>query len=335
MMLMLIILSDTHFSDKQKDEYRFDIFKWLVKACIEYKPWALFILGDITEQKDKHSSKLVNRIIEGLTEVLENVPKIYILMGNHDRIDVNTPFFKFINSIEDLHFIIEPTLIKGESKCLMIPHCIKEWPDLSKFKNVDYIFIHQTVEGAIAESGARLTGLPQGQLVALQPRKIISGDIHRPQVCGAVVYAGSPYNIRFGDNFKPRILLLDDHFNQLINLHFKCPRKYVLKIRDIAEIRNNTKLKKGDHVKIEIELSREELVEWPNYKRDAIEACKERGLETFGVKLFSKKQTKKRFRIKEHKSKDLPKTNIEIFKRFCNHENLSSIVRQVGKELLE
>lgn len=325
---MWLILSDLHLSDRPKDEYRFDIFRWLVKQQEKYSPEATFLLGDLTQDKDNHSSALVNRTIDELT-LLQ--PPVYILRGNHDGIDHNNPFFRFLNCIEGINFIVEPEVVLDN--VAMIPHCrtqeqfnaaCKQMPKTPKA-----LMLHQTIAGAIAETGRPLNGLSASPIEALKPLHCYSGDVHKPQRVGPITYIGAPYQIRWGDNFTPRVLFTDGKQGQ--NLYYPHPHKWTLRIRDAGEITKNQELKAGDQVKLIIELAREEMTEWSEMKRKALEACKELGLEVFGVDVDVKNISRK---TEKGVSKQ-GKTKAEIVTDFCKNENVSSQIKQAGLELLK
>lgn len=324
---MWILLSDLHLSDLPKDDYRFGIFPWLLQQQEKYSPEATFVLGDLTQDKDNHSSTLVNRTIDELTTLQ---PPVYILRGNHDGVDHNNPFFRFLNQIEGIYFIVEPETVFG--KVAMIPHCrTQEQFDAAckaiKFRP-DALMLHQTIAGAIAETGRPLNGFSASPIEALKPARCYAGDVHKPQTVGPVTYIGAPYAVKFGDEFDGRVLLVDGAKEQ--NLYYPYPRKWTLRIRSGFEISQNTKLKRGDQVKLIIELAREEVTEWAAFKREALAVCKELGLEVFGtevdVKNLSRKVTKEV--KKQGKSKD------EVFTDFCKNEKVSSAIKQAGAELL-
>src|SRR5882672_7996340 len=193
-----LITSDLHLSDRPRDSYRFGLFKWLARQQQLNRADATFILGDITERKDNHPSTLVNRIVD---ELIGLKPPVYILKGNHDFIDPDNPYFRFLNCIDGVYFITTPTTLHGFT---MIPHC----RDQTEFnaacdliKPQTGVLIHQTLNGAKAESGARLAGLQATPIEAKHPLGCWAGDVHRPQRHGLVTYVGAPYTVRFGDDF--------------------------------------------------------------------------------------------------------------------------------------
>lgn len=331
---MWLIATDTHFSDRPKDEYRFGLLKWMSKLQEKHNVDATFLLGDLTQDKDNHSSTLVNRTIEELVKLR---PPVYILRGNHDGIDHNNPFFKFLNCVDGFNFIVEPELISfmvPHQEIAMVPHCrTQELFDAACAKmpkGVDTLMLHQTVAGAIAETGRPLTGLKASPIELLKPALCYSGDVHKPQRCGPVTYVGAPYPIRFGDDFEGRVMLVDGQKEQ--SLHYPCIHKWTLRIRDAEELLNNPKLKAGDQVKLIIELSREEMLDWSSQKRKALAVCKELKLEVFGVDVDVKTSTRK---TEKKESDHQGKTKTEVLEEFCKAEKLSSQIKQTGKELLE
>lgn len=324
---MFLLCSDLHLSDRPKDEYRFGIFRWLAKQQAKYSPEATFILGDLTQDKDNHSSTLVNRTIDELTTLQ---PPVYILRGNHDGLDPNNPFFKFLNCIDGIYFVIEPETIFG--KVAMIPHCNTQEQfnaacEAIKFRP-DALMLHQTIAGAIAETGRPLNGFSASPIEALKPARCFAGDVHKPQIVGPVTYIGAPYQVRFGDDFIGRVLLTKGEKDQ--NLYYPYPHKWTLRIRDAGEIHQNTNLKAGDQVKLVIELAREEMSEWATHKRKALDVCKELGLEVFGVDVDVKNTTQKARKeaIKQGKSKT------EIVTQFCVNEKVSAKIKETGLKLL-
>jgi hypothetical protein len=328
-----LLTADTHLSDRPKDGYRWGLFKWLAKQQALYDTTATFLLGDITDRKDNHSASLVNRLVE---ELLRLKPPVYILRGNHDGISPENPYFRFLQAIEGLDFIVEPEFL-SELGVAMIPH----QPDQVSFDRACAIIppkptavaLHCCIEGAIAETGARLTGLSTALVSVTKPGAVYAGDIHRPQVvkCEApVTYVGAPYHVRFGDSFTPRILMLKNHIEQ--NLYFPCLHKWALRVKDADEIINNVNLKKGDQVKIIISMAREEVVEWNKYKQRVLGACKELGLEVFGIDM-EVNTSPQRERVKHEPTKAI--TPEDILNEFCKSEKVASNIKQVGVEILK
>jgi hypothetical protein len=325
-----LISTDLHLSDRPRDAYRFGLFKWIIKQQEKYNIDATFFLGDMTENKDRHSSTLVNKIIDELTGL---EPPIYILRGNHDGTSPNSPFFKFLNCIEGLRFIIQPTYNKKLDTVFM-PHCASQAIFDSACKEMPHkpnmFLAHNTFDGAVAETGARLTGLQASPIEALKPARVYAGDVHVPQQCGPVAYVGAPYHVRFGDCFTPRVLLIKN--NQETDLHFDCPRKLTLSVHDAKDIVNNCELRRGDQVKLIIETPREDATGWQANKNRILAACRDLGLEVFGVELKLNEPTElKHIKPEEYPHKKSPR---DILKLYCKAESTPANIRQAGFDLL-
>jgi hypothetical protein len=323
--MRILLIGDLHLTDRPRDSYRFGIFDWVKKQQQIYKPDITIFSGDCTDRKDNHSATLVNKIVFSMIKL---APPIYVIKGNHDYIDDKQPFFKFLNRIEGLGFVVTPRLIT--KRVAAIPHFRDEKvfaQACDDLPSVDYLFIHQTLDGAIAESGTRLSGFSTSPIESLAPTwGTYAGDIHRPQRAGLVTYVGSPYNIRFGDDFQPRCLLLEDGKEK--NLYFDCPRKWKLTVRDDQAILTNKDLLEGDQVKVTIELAREEAVDGRTYIRRVKDACVRRGLEVFGIEVKINTLTRKPKAVTQKGV-----TAKEIILSYCKSEGLSSQIKEAGLAL--
>lgn len=329
---MWLLIGDLHLTDRAQDAYRFGIFDWIVRQQEKRDVAATFLAGDITDSKDRHSATLVNKMVSGLIKLR---PPVYIAMGNHDYRDPKNPFFKFLNHIEGLHFVIKPTVIKAGRPMAVIPH----YRSQDEFEHAitavrDRLpacyLVHQTFDGAIAETGARLSGLAASPIESLKPPLgVYAGDVHKPQTQGLVTYIGCPYQVRFGDNFEPRSLWVGKDGTEK-GLIFPAPRKWSLTVRGPENILNHEGLVEGDQVKLTIEMAREEAVEWKRVRQDVLAACRELKLEVYGTKL-EVKTSKRRERLhveEKHVS------NTDTFNLFCKAENVSSQIKKAGLELV-
>ncbi len=323
-----LLSADLHLSDRPKDAYRWSLFDWLSKMQAKHNVTATFLLGDLTENKDRHSATLVNRLVD---ELIGLRPPVYILRGNHDGIRPDNPYFRFLSTIEGVTFIIEPTVINGVA---FIPHC----PDQASFDRACGIItpklkaamLHACITGAIAENGGRLTGLAWPVAEANRPLwGVYAGDIHRPQrLANGITYLGAPYQVRFSDDFQPRVLLIEGGKER--NLYFPAPHKWSLTVRDEDDILNNEDLRPGDQVKLTVELAREEAVEWGEHRRRVLGACKEVGLEVYGCEMkINTSQRRERIALKAAKSPE------EVLASFCQAENVSAPIKKAGMGLLD
>jgi len=324
------MIGDLHLTDNARDSYRFEIFDWIAKQQAKRDPIATFLAGDLTDAKDRHSATLVNQVVEGLTSLK---PPIYICRGNHDYRDPNNPFFKFLNNIDGLLLAINPIVVGTSLKMAIIPH----FRDQDKFDsavrgvsaaNPAAFLVHQTFDGAIAESGVRLTGLSASLIESLKPPLgVYAGDVHRPQTSGIVTYIGCPYQVRFGDNFEPRSLWVAE--DRDINLRFPAPRKWSLTISGPKGLKQDENLLEGDQVKLTVKLGREEAMNWKKIKKSVLEVCKQRNLQVYGLSLeLEQTQTPKRIMVKGS-------NHASIFDQFNNSESLAPSVRAAGKKIME
>lgn len=255
--MVILVTSDLHLTDKTADVYRWEIFTFLsrqVESLKEkYKEVELFVLGDITDFKDRHSANLVNSIIISFQTLIEKdgIKNIYFLRGNHDCIDETWPFFKFLDTYPNMHWINTAQMYLYESKdfnrthkCLFIPHYRMKERYASIFKAVrdkddrpDIVFMHETFNGALASNGQKMEGLNIRSASKLQV-PIISGDIHVPQRIKNLTYVGSPYHVRFGDKFEPRVMLITEENDKLKlnSIPTNMPKKHVFEVSSLKDI---------------------------------------------------------------------------------------------------
>ena len=136
-----LITSDLHLTANYRDEYRWGLFPWLAEQCQKYSVKTLLILGDLTDAKDLHPAVLVNRIATELDTLSLWVDEIIILMGNHDWLKENEPFFSFLSMHPKIRFVSEPTVV-GEA--LFLPYSndpIKSWKNIN-FNKHPFVFMH-------------------------------------------------------------------------------------------------------------------------------------------------------------------------------------------------
>lgn len=326
-----LITSDLHLSDRPRDEYRFGIFQWLRKQQEKHAVTGTFILGDLTDLKDRHSAALVNRLVNELSKLHR---PIYIPKGNHDFVDPANPYFKFLNELPGIMFISDPTYIAHDGYAF-IPHqgTQKALDDACRevvSPQTRAIFLHNTFEGALSEGGTRLSGLrwPLAASNGRAARGVWSGDVHRPQRHdNGVTYVGAPYAVRFGDNFNPRVLLVNDGVET--DLHFPAPRKWTISIDAIGWI-NEGILKPGDQVKVELVLLREDVHNWGRCKAEIVARFKNLGVEVHGFKLTVPPT------VLTERTKLSPqaKTYDEIVMAFGKAEAVTNGLLQVGRELV-
>ncbi len=288
-----LLISDLHLTDKPRDAYRWKLFTWLKTALPKHDVKMLWILGDLTEEKDRHSAQLVNKVVEELLTLYRQcgLHSIYILRGNHDGIDENCSYFKFLGKYPCIQFIETPFAAPfSDREVLMLPHTTTPadaWKNV-EFHLADYIFMHATVKGAVSESGQQLDGIPPVLLATARRAKIYSGDIHVPQIVKSgqveVEYIGAPYPVRFGDKFEPRAVLIEN-FRTAKSLPIPSIRRLTLTVTPAKPDIPLKMLREGDQVKVRIRLTQSEYGDWAQLKRKVVAACAEAKVELCGLEL--------------------------------------------------
>lgn len=263
-----IVTADLHFSDKIRDNYRHAFVGRLIKMIHQHSADQLLILGDLSEQKDRHGAWLVNQIVGHLHRLTKHC-EILVLMGNHDYLDPNTPYFQFLGRVPGATWVNTPTKSKnlpstttaGLGPCLYLPHTAnykKDWADVP-LNGHNWIFTHNTFTGVDMGGGRKAAGIPL--TVFPKGARVISGDIHIPQTIGPVTYVGAPYLVDFGDDYKPRVLLLNN--GKIVSLPCHGPQKRLVEIKDLQQLKNpGIGLGAGDILKVRVTLHPDQYAKW-------------------------------------------------------------------------
>lgn len=337
----MIITTDLHLTDQVGDEYRWDLFKFIRYKANRYKQKELFILGDVTDYKDNHSARLVNRIVAELLSTLKNswVEQIHILKGNHDYIDSDLPFLYFLSLIPGITFHTTPVdLFCGEYKLLLLPHSRDpehEWSEVlgrsneNLFNRCDFVMMHQTVNGSLASNGMKMPGLSRSFFKSA--KKVYSGDIHVPQVIGNIEYVGAPYTIRFNDVYKPRVLMVNDDGSQT-NLRLITASKATVVVNSISDL-ENASFKKGDQIKLKVHLDREQTAHWKEYREELLELAKKKGAATVKVFVIVKESTRKRLHKDDTQVVDHD-TDTSVLEAYARMEDIDKSLLQYGTSLV-
>lgn len=251
-----LVTADLHLSENPRDGYRFQFLEGLPDLVRRLGARRVVILGDLTEAKDAHRAPLVNRIADSLAKLAEEV-SVYILRGNHDYVIAEVPFYRFLSHLRNIRWINQPTVLKlrGLGDCLFLPHTnnLEDWANLA-FDEHAWTFCHQTFEGAAAGHGRQLTGVP----VPGGAFRVVSGDIHVPQKLSRITYVGAPYHVDFGDDYEPRVLLLDG--NKMRSVPCNGPQKRLVEVSSVGDLAPaGGSVRPGDIAKVRVHVSQEEL----------------------------------------------------------------------------
>ncbi len=283
-----IASGDWHLTDNVKDEYRWQVFDVVTRHALDLKAEAIIVLGDISDQKDRHSSWLVNRMVVSFLDMAEATGcAIYIIKGNHDEPTGGVPYWEFLGHLRTARGSIaafsEPArrTIAGAA-CWLVPHSRtpnEVWPNLD-MSGIQFVFAHQTATGSVLSNGTTIdegfkfpTGIP-----------IISGDVHVPQLLGNVFYAGAPHPVRFGDKYSPRILYLED--GTVRSIPIKTISKMVLSgtsVADILAIRTSP----GDQIKVCLNIPANATKEWTLMQAELQQAFSDRQVTLESIEITS------------------------------------------------
>lgn len=328
-----ILIADLHLTDAKQDEYRWEIFPFLTKVITNLKIERMIILGDLTEKKDRHSSSLVNRLIENLTTLansfLSNVTvPIMILQGNHDYINKDYAFFKFLKKMPGVFYIDYTTKIDDY---LFIPHT-GEKSDIHNLsiKGVGTVFMHHQFEGAKIGNFV-MDGLDPKMF----PVPIYSGHIHIPQKIGNVSYIGSPYPVDFGDKGNFGVFVLDKKGVGFIPV--PSIQKFLLKLT-YSNIENLIKqlsfqsyddTTPGNQYKVEISLNKTDYPEWTNIKNEVKKYIQRRQGVLHSIKMVPEKV------VSIRKVTTVNKEEKDLVLAFARHEKVNYRYLKTAREVIQ
>lgn len=331
-----ILCSDLHFTDREKDSYRWKIFPFLHQCIKKYDVSDVYILGDLTVFKDKHSAILTNRIVN---EILNLAKKVHValLVGNHDFIQYGNPFFGFLKGLDNITYCDQITTIKKETSSyktneIFLPNTKTpeiDWADI-EWDDFDVVYMHQCVIGSLGSQNYEMEhGLAPGYFKG-KKCKVWSGDIHVPQKVGPVEYVGTPYPINIGDHYKGRCVLIDDHGKEIKSLRMKTIAKRSIEVSTLAELKE-VELSEGDQVSIKLSLDPTEFAQWEELKKECKDHCTKLGVEVLDLSLGGKKKDLAQNALDLKQQKLSPQ---EVLKSFCKNNQLSSEVSEIGLSLL-
>lgn len=267
-----LVTADLHLTVGEEDAYRHDWVKQLPLLAKRERIDRVIILGDLTEVKDHHGAWLVNAVASHL-RCLADVCDVIVMQGNHDYADIGSPFFEFIGGFPNIRWVGKPTVIED---LMFLPHTRdykRDWATRwspHDFGGYRWIFAHNTFEGADMGYGQKAEGVP----LSMFPEKahVISGDVHIPQKLGCVTYVGAPYRVNYGDDYWPRVLILE---NRTMSSHpTKVVHKHLFTINSINDL-DTFNLSPGDMIKVDVELPQADYDKWAEI-RGAVEGWAER-----------------------------------------------------------
>ena len=254
----MLLTADLHLDDNPDNEYRWKVFESLA----EHAPYGgqVAILGDMTNNRNRFSNTLVNRLVTSLKELHTCGCDVYILMGNHDAPVNGPPFWSFLNSITGIHYIHEPTYSHKDR--LWLPYSSdpeRDWKDVDWTRS-RVAFLHQFMDGSIIR-GNKMSG----QKLAL-PGNVVyyAGDVHDPQQVGDVLYVGAPHPVDFGDHYACRLLLLHDDYQIRREIVLDPPKKMSITIQSFTDLDQLKGLRDNDKIKVNYILNVSDVSQAPS-----------------------------------------------------------------------
>lgn len=336
-----LITADLHLNNNPRDEYRFGFFEDVLPELLKkYDCNRALILGDLTHEKDHHNAELVNRIVNGLARLNEIVEDVTILGGNHDGYDPSLPFFSFAEHLRNVYWLIEPSeyVLKGLGRCQFLPHTRdheRAWQHAWR-DDLDWVFTHNTFDGADAGGGRRLRGIDPKVLPRHVP--VISGDVHVPQEFGLITYVGAPYTINFGDEYEPRVIIAGQTpkgKRQHQSIPLQGPRKHLLEITTDVDERELNRLAKrvfvGDILKIRVHLDADSHSNWQNISEKVRAWGEEMKATVHSVVPVKAVKTKLKARGVEPANLD----KVALLKQYAKRNNTPKDVLKMGLKLME
>lgn len=333
-----LVLADLHLSANPRDAYRHDIISMLATTAQRMGVSRTAILGDLTEEKDRHGDWLVNKVVDHVRSFARLGP-VDVLQGNHDsQTDPDMPFFRFLRHVPNVRWIGKPTAecIDGLGRVLWLPHTrnvSKAWDGLSFVRHA-YIFAHCTFVGASLGNNRQAEG-GSGGGVSLKrfpsDCRIISGDVHIPQSFGCVTYVGAPYTVDFGDRYQGRVLLING--DKVRSIDVEGPQKRLLEFAgDEKELDQLDDLNEGDILKLKVHVPRSAAPRWAEQRDRLREHYEKKGFVVHTiVPVISEKLGKTKMRVVRDTSQ---KTDEQVMRSFARHSGVDKKTLRIGEKLI-
>lgn len=195
--MKILLIGDPHFKENnayESNQFIEEIYKLLEKVNYD----KIIILGDILDSHEKISLRSLCKSIDFIYKLSEK-SKIYLLIGNHDRIN-NAVFLTeehpFTALKNQKNIVVVDKVIKEEN-FIYVPYVptgmFKKALETIEYniKKIKIIFAHQEFKNSIFKDQGDIP--PEGPL-------IYSGHIHNYKKLDNVTYVGTPFQHSFYDN---------------------------------------------------------------------------------------------------------------------------------------
>ena len=323
----MLLTADLHLTDNPDDDYRWKVFDYISDYFDKHNDDDLYILGDLSDRRDKHGSVLINRLVQRLDSLAQARIRTTILKGNHDAPLRGTPYWEFLSAIPDVQYISEPT---GFGDLLLLPASQQpdeEWAN-TPWDQYNAVFMHQTVNGAYLGNGihATVSNVPKFP----KHLKVYSGDLHVPHKHGNVVYVGAPHPKNYGDDHECRLLALDKHYDIKDEIILTPPRKLAIEVSSLNQLRK-IDAKKGDMARIKFNLDPKRIEQWPAEREALAEWAKSKGVTLTSIESFVEHERTEKG-VAPDKEYSSP---LEVLTAYADAEGIDDDLYETGKRLLE
>lgn len=332
--MSVLLTADLHWNNLPRDKYRHDWQVELRSLVKKHRVEVAVIDGDLTDDKDFHPAQLVNKTVDHIYQLAQLCP-VVVNLGNHDYTTVEaTPFFAFLNRIDNVFWISKPTYgsllpTTAPQDMLFLPHSPnveRDWKDID-FSQSSCVVAHQTFAGAVSEHGKELGGITYKFPKNVQ---VFSGDVHTPQTLdNGIVHIGAPYTVDFGDDYEPRVILLDGKGWKSI----PCtgPQKRLVEIK-AGELPKMKHLNEGDIVKVRVQLDTGQYAKWVEYKDRIKDWGYKNKLKIHLVQPVTKKLTTPKERTTRAFT---PQSDSTVIKKFAERHSIDAHTLKVGLTIAE
>jgi hypothetical protein len=229
-------------------------------------------------------------------------------------IKIEGKYFQFLSHTKDFN--------KYQLGVASLPLTSETW-------RADYIICHQTFQNAKSENGMLLSGIDPSIFDNINA-KVYCGDIHTPQQIGKVTYIGSPYLIHFGDQYIPRLLLLDPQQGIEQSIYFPSIRRHTLTIENPDELLK-INLNPNDQVKVRFKLNNK--LDWDQRKKEIKQLCLDKQWDLCKIETITTSEITAN--LQQHTNKTVNRSQKQILEEYCILNKIEQDIQIYGYLLLE
>lgn len=275
----ILLASDFHYGTKSNQSKYLNIVDEvidnIIKVCKRRKIDYFFFLGDYWNNRNTINVKTLNRGINKLLHLSNEIKNIYIIEGNHDyyyrttKQYSSTKIFGNLNSNIQVINKIKEIELEG-IKILLVPWLMSnDFEEFRQKKNYDLVLGHFEIKGFelnmygfINQSGLEVQDFRSF-------KRVYSGHFHKRQKISNIRYIGSPYQVDFGEEGDTKgftIIELPNLNEKFVKNNFspKYKKVYYTKRENYTEkhIKNNI-----IRPIIDQDISEDEIIKWESELR--------------------------------------------------------------------